>query len=34
MYTISYSDVWEVHEANGEKDSVLIEVRKISDKKL
>ena len=34
MYTISYSDVWEVHEDKGEKDSVLIEVRKISDKKL
>ena len=34
VYFISYSDVWETHEAHGEKDSVWIEVRKISDKKL
>ncbi len=34
MYTIYYSDVWEVHEEKGSKDSVEIEVRNISDKKL
>ena len=34
MYTISYSDVWEMHEDSGDKDSVSIEVRKISDKKI
>lgn len=34
MYTIHYSDVWEVHEERGYKDNVTIEIHKLTDKKL
>ena len=34
MYEIGYSDVWDIHEQNGSKDSVSVDVHKISDNKL